>query len=273
MKEVTPERKKTHQPEKDHTSPKLIRHHVIGQICTNGEPLDNVRVTVAGKTARSDKKGIFKLDFQAEKHREYLVHASKPGFFTGSRIIAANHPLKCSKVQIDLIDRSPIASFDNAHGAKIQHDGVTLIFNPWDVVDTNGCPIKGRVNVAIKRIDPTTELGRQQMPGNLVGKSKRNDIVDLVSYVMMAVGLTDTEGNIMKTMRAMTMAIEVPESLQESAPDEIPLWVFNDAIRKWQEENTAILLDTKYAGGIKLDELPFWNCDTMMVRQIRGKSQ
>ena len=146
------------------------------------------------------------------------------------------------------------------------------MFKPWDVVDENGVPVKGKINVSVTRIDPTTGLGRNQMPGNFTGLDNAGRAGDLISYVMMAVGLTDTDGHALETMKSIQMALRVPESLEETAPQGIPLWLFKDAVKQWQEKGSATLSGNNYKGEIKVKrKLPYWNCDTFMLRRIRKR--
>src|SRR5690606_16904752 len=119
----------------------------------------------------------------------------------------------------------------------------------------------GNVNVAARWIDPTAADLSEVMPGNLQGVNRFNEEVALASYGMMAVELTGDSGqklNVGNNLKA-ELTFPVPTELQDNAPDEIPLWYFNEEYGLWQQEGIAARIGNEYVG--QVSHFSFWNCD------------
>ncbi len=232
----------------------------------NEEPLEGVLVASGSNTTTTDENGAFFFKNISVPNNKAYFTATKAGYFHGSRTIfaQANHT---HQVRIKMLDNNPIGSImNNVGGDVILPQGGKLTFEAGDVAYPNGNPYTGQVNVAAKRIDPTTDNGRFEMPGDLRGKDKEDKDVTLASYGMMAVELTDNSGNLLQVAQGQTvdMTFEVPASLVSTAPTEIPLWYFDEANGEWKEEGSATLSGNTYEG--RVSHFSFWNCDANFRR-------
>ncbi len=223
--------------------------------------LEGVAVTIGSNTTTTDENGVFFFkNISVPNNKAYFV-AKKSGYFQGSRTILAQAG-STHQVRIKMLDNSPIGSFQNSSGGTIiLPEGGQLTFEPDDVAYPNGDTYSGQVNVAAKRIDPTTHNGQFEMPGDLRGVDSAGKEVTLASYGMMAVELTDNSGNLLQVApdRTVDMSFEVPGSLVASAPTEIPLWYFDETNGEWKEEGHATLSGNTYQG--EVEHFTFWNCD------------
>ena len=223
--------------------------------------LEGVTVTIGSNTTVTDQNGVFFFkDISVPNNKAYFV-AKKSGYFQGSRTIFAQAG-STHQVRIKMLDNSPIGSFQNSSGGIISlPQGAQLIFESGDVAYPNGDAYSGQVNVAAKRIDPTTKNGQFEMPGDLRGVDSAGKDVTLASYGMMAVELTDNNGNLLQVApdRTVHLSFEVPTSLAANAPTEIPLWYFDETDGEWKEEGSAILSGNVYRGDV--GHFSFWNLD------------
>lgn len=231
---------------------------IVGQ---DEQGLEGVAVKVGSNTATTDENGIFFFKNISVQNSKVYFTAEKNGFFEGSRTLMA-HDGHTHQVRIKMLDNSPIGSISNSSGGTITLlEGGQLTFEPGDVAYPNGAVYTGQVNVAAKRLDPTTNNGPYEMPGDLRGISSEDEEVSLVSYGMMAVELTDQSGNLLQVAPDQTveMTFEIPTSLISSAKATIPMWYFDEDSGDWKEEGTATLSGTTFKG--EVSHFTYWNCD------------
>ena len=101
----------------------------------------------------------------------------------------------------------------------------------------------------------------QQMPGMLLAQNIQNEARMLETLGMLAVELRGDNGEKLNLLEGTTATISVPldpETLA-IAPNEIPLWYFDEDNGYWIEEGSATLQGTKYVGTVS--HFSFWNCD------------
>lgn len=228
--------------------------------------LEGVAVSIGSNNTMTDENGAFFFKNISVPNTKAYFTAKKSGFFLGTRTVFSKEG-STHQIRIKMLDNSPIGSFqNNAGGVVTLAEGGQLTFEEGDVALPNGDPYTGQVNVAAKRIDPTTANGRFEMPGDLRGVDKEENDVTLASYGMMAVELTDNSGNLLQVAPGQTVDIsfEVPSSLVATAPTDIPLWYFDEVNGQWKEDGTATLSGNIYSG--KVGHFSFWNCDANFPR-------
>jgi uncharacterized protein (TIGR02145 family) len=146
-----------------------------------------------------------------------------------------------------------------ASGGTVQAEGVNITF-PANGFVKNGAAYNGNVQVSVNYIDPESSRFDSEMPGNLlgmIGGMSRG----LISYGMVAVELSDSNGDKVELASGKTAEIRFPlsDSLQSDAPDEIDLWYFGEESGLWQQEGTATRQGNEYLAHVS--HFSFWNCD------------
>lgn len=223
--------------------------------------LEDVTVTIGSNTTTTDENGVFFFKNISVTNTKAYFQAKKAGYFNGSRTVFAQEG-ETHQIRIKMLDAYPIGSFMNDAGGEITlPEGGKITFEAGDVAYTDGSAYTGQVMVAAKRIDPTTSNGLFEMPGDLRGMDADNQLQVLASYGMMAVELTDNSGNLLQVAPNQTVDItfEIPTSLTDSAPENIPLWHFDEATGDWKEDGSATLSGTTYVG--QVSHFSFWNWD------------
>ncbi|HPI54564.1 MAG TPA: hypothetical protein PLU10_07705, partial [Chitinophagaceae bacterium] len=154
--------------------------------------------------------------------------------------------------------------FVSANGGTVNFAGGLSITFPANGIKNaaTGQAYSGPVYVYAKKIDPTTTVGRESMPGDLRGLTAANGEERLLqSFGMMVAELFDANGNALQMNNANAiMQLKVPTSLVANAPQSIPLWYYDEAKEMWVEEGTATLQGDTYIGNVA--HFSFWNCDT-----------
>ena len=228
----------------------------------NNTPVQSATVNYEGKTFTTDEEGRFIISNEALDRQGTFFTVEADGYFRGSRrIYPRDNSVNYANIQ--LLSLNDIGSFNAVDGGELEGpDGLKISFPPNSIQSADGSLSNGQVTVAAKWLDPTADNIGEIMPGDLLGLDSRIEEVALVSYGMMAVELFDESGqnvNIAEGSTA-TLTFPIPQELIEEAPQEIPLWSFEDEqYGIWAEEGTATLQGNTYVG--QVSHFSFWNCD------------
>jgi len=242
----------------------LITGDLFGQIIdSNNDPIQDVKITIEAKTSNTNKYGTFSFENIMMNENGALVTAEKDGYVLGSRLFYPKEG-ELSRIKIKLIDRSVTKIVKADQGGTVDIvGGAQVIFENNSFVRLDDSEYHGNVSVITKYLDPTSINTADEMPGALVGirPFEDNDEVALVSYGMVLVELESDGGQKLKLApnTEAEIRLPIPQDLLSNAPEEIPLWYFNEDIGRWVEEESAIKQGSFYAGKVK--HFTFWNCD------------
>lgn len=227
----------------------------------NGSPVPSADVTLDNESATTDENGRFVFRNVDMNKAGTFVLIKKDGYFNGSSRFFPKES-SMNYVTIKLLDKTPIGNFSSDDGATVQSaEGISIKFPAQSIITSAGAPYDGNVHVAARWLNPTAQDLGQIMPGDLQGVSRFNEEVALSSFGMMAVELSDNAGNELNIGQGQKaeLTFPVPAELKANAPNEIPLWYFNETYGLWQEEGTATLQGDFYVG--EVNHFSFWNCD------------
>lgn len=226
-----------------------------------GQPVAGAAVTLNGQNRTTDDKGFFVYNQMTMNAAGTFVLVKKDGYFNGSYRFFPKEGSQ-NYANIKLLSKTNIGSFASGSGGNVESgEGIKLSFPANSIITAAGQLYNGNVNVAARWIDPTAADLSEVMPGNLQGVNRFNEEVALASYGMMAVELTGDGGqklNVGNNLKA-ELTFPVPTELQDNAPDEIPLWYFNEEYGLWQQEGIAARIGNEYVG--QVTHFSFWNCD------------
>lgn len=239
----------------------LVETSVMGIVQTEGLiAVEGAAVELGTELTFTDENGVFQFKNIILPENQSFVTVEKEGYFLGSRKF---YPKKGNenKIEIELMEKEVVGNFQSSVGGDIEFEEVKLHFEDNGIVDENGNAYNGHVTVEGKYLDPTLISTHRQMPGDLTAIDENNEVVSLTSYAMIAVELIGDNGEKLQLAEGSPCITEfpIPESLQNSAPDEIELWSFDNTLGSWVEEGVAI-----NEGGVYVAEIPhfsFWNCD------------
>ena len=223
----------------------------------NENPLSGVDVSIGSKSTLTDANGVFFIEDANVFEKHAYIKAIKSGYFLGSRALVPTDGV--NHIRIMMLRKNVVGSFDASTGGTVAGDGVEIEF-VGGVVDANGTIYTGQVDVAINFIDPEGEHLADEMPGNLLGADENGGNI-LATYGMVAVELNDASGNELQLAEGSDAIVTFPLSttMAGSAPNEIPLWHFDEVKGYWVKEGSAQLQGNKYVGAVS--HFSFWNCD------------
>jgi hypothetical protein len=243
-------------------NPQPIIAHLQGNITDEyGKPASGVNIQAGGKTAITDADGYFKIPDASLDECSSVVIAEKPGYFKGFRSFAAT--TGTNQVSIKLIKRDLAGIVTGSTGGDVSLPGGTKIFLKAGsiVVSSSGALYTGTVNIFAASIDPTAPDIAERIPGSFMANNADGSRVGLSSYGMVAVELEGTSGEKLqiRSGSTATLTLEIPASLQTSAPATIPMWYLDEQTGIWKEEGFASKTGNSYVTDVK--HFTFWNCD------------
>ena len=224
-------------------------------------PIPDATVRLGNLTTQTDEYGLFSFENVTMNEKGSLITVRKEGQIDGSRRFFPKQGI-ISRVIIEMIPANIGATFEASAGATISINGETeVVFAPNSIANANGEIFDGEVSAIYTYLDPTASSTADRMPGNLQGIDFGLEEVALQSYGMVNVILQDDQGaplNIMEGSTA-TLSVNLPTSIAADAPNEIPLWSFNEAFGIWVEEGLATKINGQYVG--EVTHFSWWNCD------------
>ena len=236
-----------------------VQGRVVDEI---NKPVQGAFINSGGTNATTNINGEFTLNNINAYDQATFIQVKKQGYFGGSRTIIASQGA-VQFVEIKLIPNQSIGTINMASGGTVTLANGTSVTLPASsvVVASTNAPYAGIVSVSLGWIDPTSNDLEREMPGDLRGINALNAEVGLQSFGMVAVELKGASGEKLQIAAGKKAAVKffLPASIAASAPNEIPLWSFNETTGLWKQEGTAVKSGTFY--NAEVSHFSFWNCD------------
>ena len=234
-----------------------VQATLMGRVVdTEGNPLSDVQVVVAGQTLVTDARGQFFAYQKLMNKNGAYVKADKNGFFSAGRF-AFPRLNKSTYLEITMIPKALAASFQSTDGADFS--GVRIPANA--IANTSGQPYTGQVNAYVVYLNPNDAETFNLMPGDLRAQDAQGYAKVLTSFGMIGVELESPLGEKLNLLAGHTATISMVVSgdLLSRAPQSIPTWHFDETTGYWQEEGEAKLTGSVYH--LEVPHFSFWNCD------------
>lgn len=235
-----------------------VSKNFTGQILDeNNNPVSNVAITVANKSATTDVNGVFIINNATVRDKFAFVTAKKAGYLDGSRSLVPTNGMNNVKITllsgtiVGTVNSGATGSVSLSNGSKVTFDG--------NFKTENGQAYSGVVSVIMKHLDPTDATTFDKMPGMLLAQNASGEERVLESYGMMNIELRGAASQ--KLQLSTTAQIEMPIATSQlsASPTTIPLWHFDETLGYWKEEGAATKQGTKYVGTVS--HFSWWNCD------------
>ena len=227
-----------------------------------GAAVSNAVVYVGTKTATTDGYGYFSVINTSVTKTAAVVTVVKSGYFKGIKTYMAEQG-KSAFFRIQLIPANNNGTINATIGGNVTLVNSFSVTLPANAVVTasTGLTYSGTITVSAHWIDPTAADVFQSMPGDLRGITTEGLIKRLTSYGMAAVELTGASGELLQiaTGKKATLSFPIPASISSNAPNNIPLWYFDEGTGLWKEDGRATKTGSSYVG--EVSHFSFWNCD------------
>lgn len=247
----------------------------IGQVIDEqNQPVAGAIVTAGEETRSTDPNGVFIFkNIPVKQHHAYLK-VSHGSYFTSGRLmsVTAGHTHSAT---IQLLKKDfvyPGISASQGGSYTLPGNGPTLKF-PAGAFKDGTTPYSSNVLIAAKHINPLSAGFADQIPGSLLGLRADGASEEvLASFGMIYVELQGSSGQALQIAEGKTVEITmpIPAGLLSTAPDEIPLWHFDEADGLWKEEGKAQKQGNAYVG--EVSHFSCWNYDGSLPSiQISGQ--
>ncbi|MCA9521202.1 MAG: carboxypeptidase-like regulatory domain-containing protein [Myxococcales bacterium] len=241
---------------------------VMGKVTDQrGEPLAGVTVSGGGATTTTDAQGKFILSAPAGPST--VVTLSKVGYLPNQKRVDVQDGT-ATAIKVRLMTEEPKQSLDADQGGTVTTGtGATLIAGPGVLVDPDGNPVTGTVDVHLTTFDVSDSNTLDTIP-NFVALEGTDEVM------LQSMGLIDVtlrqNGNVLQVKDGATVTIRLPVASNVSDPPAtIDLWSFDDATGRWVNEGTATLSPDKTTYEATISHFSRWNCDQVYTTTcIRG---
>lgn len=222
-------------------------------------PLAGARVECGSKTTVTDANGTFLLlDVKADADAA-VVTVSKEQYMPAARTLILNER-SLHYVQLILYDKNAVATFNSATGGTVQLPGCKMSVPADAIQKENNTTYNGIVEVNYRYINPENNKFADYMAGDLRGLNKSGSEKGLKSYGMLTTTLTGENGESLHLNKAVDMQIDIPGTLESSAPQDISLWRYDTVSGFWKEEILGSKQNDHYNATVK--DIGFWHCAT-----------
>ncbi len=240
----------------------LIKTTIRGIVTDEaGEFVPNALVTVNGQTRQSDSRGLFSFKNINVNKSGNIVEARSSEFFTG--IVHSNFsPEGNSFVRINMVNKGDPETIQSGDGATYTNPQGVLIDIPAGAIRRqNGAEYNGPVSVYSRWLDPVDPAVGGLMPGALTSTDEGGNPLALATYGMVALELETATGErlFLRDGEFIDLEIPIPTELENTAPDEIPLWRFDTDEEEWLLEGACLKSGGSYK--CKVSSGGYWNCD------------
>ncbi len=233
---------------------------VIDYVCgvvkdMEGNPIIGVEVESNYYSVQTDAHGMFTLDRVQNTGGRYVVNFRKRGYFSVVRSgeVGSVGLMDVVMVKENVENVSTTATFTASQGTKVSVGRMTVDFPQNAIVYEDGTPCEGEVNVSVLYLDPTKPSFQSAMPGgDLVAQRSNSEEVPLVSYGMVNVVMQDSVGKKLQVNEAVKSKVTfpIPAGMSKNAPDQMPLWHFNENTGLWEESGMAVRNGDVYEGEV-----------------------
>lgn len=245
-------------------SPEVIKESqgdIIGYVFDEDKnPIPNVEISTYAENARTDQYGVFRLNNTKLDGNGTFIQAEHDNYMIGSDMIYPDNGLNHSYIQ--LLSLSQTGDFSSSNGGTINAEGGgQVIFKANSIAHSDGTAYNGQVIVTAKRIGPETPDYIDQMPGALVAQDSEGFTRVLGTLGMLAVELRSPEGEELNILAGNTaeLRFQLTSDQIQNAPENIPIWYFDNDKKLWIEEGAAQLQGEIYV--TEVSHFSFWNCD------------
>lgn len=237
-----------------------VNSNFFGRVVNkDGQNIKDVLITIGNESTYTDHNGIFTFSNVSVYEKFALIKASKDGYIKGSRALIPNVN-STNDVQITLLEKNIVGTISSGSNSEVNLSNGSSVSFGGDFIDSNGNAYNGNVDVSVHYLEPNQETTFTEMPGMLFGQRENGSASAIETYGMLAVNLYSSTGEKLNIAETSPATLKFPISVSTpNAPDEIPLWHFDEEAGYWKEEGTATKVGNEYI--TEVTHFTWWNCD------------
>lgn len=246
----------------------------------NGLLADVAVADVTGTPSGSTNAGG-KVELTLTTGVPHTLKLSKSGY--ADRFVVLNLPVAnaLGYFEAGMTPRGNAQSVSTAGGTATGDDGAKLTLAAGSLVDGNGNPVSGAVDVTVTPID-VTGLDLAAFPGRFAGVQTAGSLVDIASHGLVEFTLSQN-GQAVVLGAGQTAIIEIPlyaalhlSGNDVQVGDHIPLWALDEQSGIWMQNGEGeVVASAGSPTGLALQatvpHLSWWNADIFFEDPYRPK--
>ncbi|MDP2362516.1 MAG: carboxypeptidase-like regulatory domain-containing protein [Ignavibacteria bacterium] len=226
-------------------------------------PITGALVSIAGQSdVVTNASGSFIFSKIPVPKDRFVVNVFKTGYFKGS-VADAPKADGTINIRVYLMSAGVIQTVDASTGGEATlTNGSKVKLGANIVTNSDNSTYTGNVNLSVGYLDPTSENFSSLIPGgDMLAQTANNTQRTLYSYGIIKVEMKNDAGADLKikTGNQSEITVDIPPSMEATAPATIPLWHYDNVTGLWKEEGTATKQGDKYVGMV--GHFSDWNCD------------
>lgn len=228
----------------------------------SGKPVTGAEINVHGEATITNDDGTFLLENIQVPGNRVVIHSKKEGYFSGIRALTPRENSQ-TETRIVLMTSPVTHTFEASAGSNATlPDGSEVRIPSNGLVTGTGEAYSGPVSMSVRYMDPTAgNFGVLVPGGDMLAQREDNSTSILYSYGILRVQMTDANGDNLQLApgSTSTLMMNIPAEQLSTAPEEIPLWFFDEERGVWQEDGSARREGNRYIGTVS--HFTDWNCD------------
>lgn len=251
----------------------------LGAVDTDVIVRDTAGALLSGVTVRVNRAGAAQVSTGAngraavatERGIPVTLKFSKPGYADQFKTQMLPAGAESGYLPVTMLAREPALTLPSAEagGELVGKHGVKVVFAPGSLVDGNGAPVSGPVQVAMTPVDVVDNL--RAFPGRFAGVRPGGEQGLLLSYGTVEFVLS-AAGVPVQLAPGKKATIEIPiytalkrDGTPIAEGDSFPIWSLNESTGGWTEEGSGIAVAAASPSDLALraevTHFSWWNHD------------
>lgn len=221
-----------------------------------GAPVEGVKVTAGSQSATTNAAGQYTLRAPAG---QAVLRFSKTGFVDGLERLEVGAS-RATQLDAILLPRATPVPIDATAGGEVTTTrGAKVVVPPSALVDKNGAPVTGSVNVILTPIDPSRDEEVRAAPGEFLA-NQANQPTMIESYGMVDITI-EKDNEKVQVAPGKELELRIPAPATGTPLETTVLWSFDEAKGVWVDEGTATYDPATRTYVAKAKHMSFWNAD------------
>ena len=246
----------------------VVRNHanreaIVGATVT-ARQYSNGTARILNETTTGET-GVFDLQMRGRPGR-VNIHFESCGFAHQSVVVDVAEPISERRVVASMVPIQAEHRFDAGEDSSLHVQGqLVLSIDAATLVDATGQPPRGDATAALSVLDPSTDPA--VMPRDFTAWDAQTETgTPIESFGALAASLRSRDGTVLDLAPDATaeIAIPIPASLIDNAPDTVPLFNWSDELAYWVEDGSATLTDQGSGRWVftgSVSHFSTWNAD------------
>lgn len=237
----------------------------------SGLPLNEADVFIGASSTQTNEEGKFAFTDIPLYADGTKIEVEKVGYFSSIRTVNAREG-QINHMSLSLLSKNLVFEFETTQGQRIYLEEAFIDLPSGEYTYQDGGVFNGIVTVTGRWVDPSKLMNINAIPGDLKGYALDNTLQALSPFSLFVLELTDDNGIqlLLPKDAEANVNLPIPNAFRIVAPDELPLWYFDEDNGVWIEEGTVDRSGDFYVG--QVSHFTFWTCSLSKISvEINGQ--